>query len=156
MYQYNDGGREQAGYKGKTGDCVTRAIAIATGLPYQQVYTDLTALSIIHKQTRNDYIAKRMRTAKSGTKASSSVRYGVAKVVFGKYLQALGWQWVPTMFIGQGCKVHLRTDELPKGNLICRLSNHVVAVIDGVVHDTYDPTRGGDRCVYGYWRREKP
>ena len=33
---YNDGGREDAGYKGKTGDCGTRAIAIATGLDYQE------------------------------------------------------------------------------------------------------------------------
>ena len=23
---------------------------------------------------------------------------------------------------------------------------------DGVVHDTYDPSRDGTRCVYGYWR----
>ena len=25
------------------------------------------------------------------------------------------------------------------------------AVIDGVVNDIYDGTRGGSRCVYGYW-----
>jgi hypothetical protein len=37
-FQYNDGGRQQAGYKGKTGDCVVRAIAIAADLPYQTVY----------------------------------------------------------------------------------------------------------------------
>jgi hypothetical protein len=24
-------------------------------------------------------------------------------------------------------------------------------VIDGVIHDTFDPSRGGTRCVYGYW-----
>jgi hypothetical protein len=24
-------------------------------------------------------------------------------------------------------------------------------VIDGVLHDTHDCTRGGTRCVYGYW-----
>jgi hypothetical protein len=28
---YDDGGRSAAGFKGKTSDCVTRAIAIATG-----------------------------------------------------------------------------------------------------------------------------
>ena len=26
----------------------------------------------------------------------------------------LGWTWTPTMAIGQGCKVHLRADELPE------------------------------------------
>lgn len=30
-FVYDDGGRSAAGFKGKTGDCVTRAIAIATG-----------------------------------------------------------------------------------------------------------------------------
>jgi len=40
-FQFNDGGREAAGFKGKTGDCVTRSIVIATGLPYQKVYDDL-------------------------------------------------------------------------------------------------------------------
>ena len=35
----NDGGRGEAGYKGKTGDCGVRAIAIVTGLPYQTIYS---------------------------------------------------------------------------------------------------------------------
>ena len=30
-YAFDDGGRAPAGYKGTTGDCVCRAIAIATG-----------------------------------------------------------------------------------------------------------------------------
>jgi hypothetical protein len=67
------------------------------------------------------------------------------------YLKRLGWIWAPTMQIGQGCTVHLRADELPSGRLITRLSKHLCAVIDGTVHDTHDPTRGGTRCVYGYW-----
>lgn len=36
--------------------------------------------------------------------------------------------------------------------LIAPLSRHVAAVIDGVVHDTYDATAGGPRCVYGYFQ----
>ena len=35
---FHDGGRAAAGYKGKTGDCVTRSIAIATERTYQEVY----------------------------------------------------------------------------------------------------------------------
>ena len=31
------------------------------------------------------------------------------------------------------------------------LGNRITAVIDGVINDTYDPSRGGKRCVYGYW-----
>lgn len=39
---YDDGGRAEAGYKGHTGDCVVRAVAIATQLPYQDVYDALS------------------------------------------------------------------------------------------------------------------
>ena len=37
-YIYDDGGRAEAGFKGKTGDCCCRAIAIATGMPYKDAY----------------------------------------------------------------------------------------------------------------------
>jgi hypothetical protein len=26
-------------------------------------------------------------------------------------------------------------------------------VIDGVIHDLYDPSRDGTRCVYGYYQK---
>lgn len=138
MWQQNDGGREAAGYKGQAGDCVTRAIAIATGKPYQEVYDALNGLAV------NERKGKRKR-------GKSSARNGVYRATFAKYLLSLGWQWHPTMAIGQGCKVHLRADELPQGNLIVSVSRHMVAVINGVIHDTHDPSREGTRCVYGYW-----
>jgi hypothetical protein len=56
------------------------------------------------------------------------------------------------MLIGQGCKVHLRSDELPSGRLIVRVSGHITSMIDGVLHDTYDCSRNGTRCVYGYYK----
>ena len=59
------------------------------------------------------------------------------------------------MKIGSGCTVHLRADELPTGRLIVSVSRHVVAVIDGVIHDTHDPSRDGTRCVYGYWKQRE-
>jgi hypothetical protein len=55
------------------------------------------------------------------------------------------------MAIGSGCKVHLKADELPKGTIIANVSGHFVCVIDGVIQDTYDCSRGGTRCVYGYY-----
>jgi len=67
-------------------------------------------------------------------------------------LAKLGWRWVPTMGIGTGCRVHLRQGEVPmSGTIICKVSRHLVTVIDGIMHDTHDPSRGGTRCVYGYW-----
>ena len=41
---FHDGGRAAAGYKGKTGDCVTRSITIATERTYQEVYDHSTGL----------------------------------------------------------------------------------------------------------------
>lgn len=135
---YHDGGRAAAGFKGKTGDCVTRAIAIATGIPYRKVYDDLNELA-------------KLERPRNGKKRSSS-REGVFRRTYQRYLESLGWEWVPTMKIGSGCQVHMRAEELPSGRIIVRVSKHLAAVIDGVLYDTHDCSRGGTRCVYGYFR----
>lgn len=137
---YDDGGRADAGYKGTAGDCFCRALAIATEMPYKECY-DLI----------NQY-GKRERTGKR-KKSRSSARQGVYGETARKILEDLGWTWTPTMTIGSGCKTHLRKEELPAGRIICFVSKHYVAVVDGVVHDTYDSTRDGNRCVYGYCRK---
>jgi len=137
-FQMNDGGREQAGYKGNTGDCVCRAIAIVTGKDYQEVYQGLIDTKNSMRQTK--YVKK------------SHPRTGVDRKVYDAYLKQLGWEWIPTMGIGTGCQVHLKPDELPTGKLIVRLSKHITAVIDGIINDMYNPSRNGTRCVYGYYK----
>ena len=137
-FKYNDGGRKEAGYKGDAGDCVTRAIAIATERPYQEIYNEINEISKLEKNSKR-------------RNGRSSARNGVYKQTIRKYMAKLGWKWVPTMFIGQGCKVHLCKEELPKGRLVVNVSKHSTAVIDGVINDTYQPARGGTRCVYGYY-----
>lgn len=138
-YIYDDGGREAAGYKGSTGDCTVRAIAIACELPYQKVYDDLNLL------------AKEFGSPRGKTKREYA-RTGVSRKVYDYYLHALlAWRWTPTMTVGQGCQVHLTERELPGGRLICRVSKHHTAVVDHIIRDTHDPSRGGTRCVYGYW-----
>ena len=135
---YNDGGRSNY-FKGTAGDCVTRAICNATGLDYKEVYNG------INKVAKTERASKRKR-------GTSSARNGVYKGTTKKYIeQVLGWVWHPTMQIGQGCKVHLAADELPSGALIVQCSGHLTCVKDGVLYDTYDCTREGSRCVYGYW-----
>lgn len=145
----NDGGRAEAGYKGDAGDCVTRSVSIATGIPYQQVYDSLYELARKHGSEKRDKVARRIRA-----KNDASPRNGMWKQIYRPYLESIGWKWVPTMKIGTGCKVHLRADELPEGRLIVSVSKHMTAVIDGVIHDTHDPSRGGTRCVYGYFIKE--
>tara|TARA_R110000868_G_scaffold346673_1_gene607804 strand:+ start:3124 stop:3570 length:447 start_codon:yes stop_codon:yes gene_type:complete len=140
-YTFNDGGREASGFKGATGDCVTRAIAIVTGKPYSEIYDRLAIET-----------GSQRKSARTG-KRSSSARNGIntTREWFKRYMTELGLNWVATMHIGSGCKVHLLAEELPYGSIICSLSKHYCAVVDGVIHDTYDPSRNGTRCVYGYW-----
>lgn len=129
----NDGGRTLAGFRGITRDCVPRSISIATGKPYLEVYNELKKLA----------------------GKGHSPRKGVAKKLIRSYMESLGWAWKPTMAIGSGCKVHLRESELPAGKLVVSTSRHLTAVIDGVIHDAYDPQRGGTRCVYGYYYQKE-
>lgn len=141
-FVYNDGGRSEAGFKGTTGDCVCRSIAIATEKPYKEIY------DLINEFAKSERTGKRK-------KSKSSARTGVYQTTIRKIMDYLGWEWIPTMKIGSGCKVHLREDELPKGRIICNVSKHCVAVVDGVINDTYDCSRDGTRCVYGYYIKKR-
>lgn len=148
----DDGGRADAeghgGVRG-TGDCVTRAIAIATGLPYAQVYAELTEAQRLWCHSSRSRQAKRI--VENGR---WQARHGVVREVYEAYLLSLGWSWVPIMKIGSGTTTHLAVGELPNGRIIARLSRHLCAVIDGVIHDTHDCSRGGTRAVYGYFIKE--
>jgi hypothetical protein len=138
QFVHDDGGRAAAGFKGTTGDCGTRAVAIATSLPYGEVYDAINDLC------QTERMSKRRRK-------KSHARTGVHHSTMRRFMEKLGWKWTPCMTIGSGCKVHLRTEELPMGRLVLSLSRHYAAVIDGVLHDTYQDDRNGTRCVYGYW-----
>ena len=143
-FKFNDGGRAAAGYKGHANDCVCRAICIAAELPYQQVYDRLAEGNATQ------------RKSKHYKKKSRSLKVGVftGRKWFKDYMAELGFTWTPTMGVATGCKVHLRDGEVPMGRIICSVSKHMVAVINGVVNDTHDGSREGTRCVYGYWRKE--
>lgn len=154
-FMFDDGGRAQAGFKGFAGDCVARAVAIASGRPYAEVYCRLADGQGGQRATKRT--KKKPRSARNGI--------NVKRKWFKDYMAELGFVWVPTMKIGSGCTTRLLAGELPKGRLVVSVSRHYTAVIDGVIHDTDDPTRatifdeGGvmkmsHRCVYGYWRQE--
>ena len=131
MFKYNDGGRNKYFKATGVGDCTIRAIAIATGKDYLEVYKALKVLN-----------------------GGKSCRNGTPKDVDKKYLTQLGWAWHPTMKIGSGCKVHLNENELPSGTIIVSVSKHLTCMIDGVINDTFDCSRQGTRCVYGYWTKD--
>lgn len=136
-----DGGRAAAGFKGRARDCAARAIAIAVQIPYADAY------QLVNQAAAGERSSAKRRGRKS------SARTGVFGPTMRKVMAGLGWTWVPTMTIGSGCTVHLVASELPAGRIIVALSRHYCAVIDGVVHDTYDPN---DRPATIYHQNQDP
>lgn len=135
---YDDGGRSSAGFKGTASDCVCRAIAIVTGLNYKTVYDEINLQAFEYHRRHGG--------------EPSHARTGIQSKLTRKIMEGYGFCWNPTMLIGSGCTVHLRIGDLPhRGRLICSVTKHVTAVIDGWINDTHDPSRSGMRCVYGYW-----
>jgi hypothetical protein len=136
-FKHSDGGRSAAGFKGHAGDCVCRAVAIASGKPYAEVYAALSDGAGSERKSKG-------RTARNGIRTS--------RKWFKDYMQSLGFVWTSTMQIGSGCTVHLRAGEVPmQGRHVVMVSKHAVALVEGVLIDTHDASRDGNRCVYGYW-----
>jgi hypothetical protein len=128
LFQYNDGGRSAAGFKGKSGDCGVRAMAIACEIPYKEARARCKEASAV------------------GRMGSKSIARGIYKEDMTAALAKLGWVWRSAPKI-EGRKA--RCSDMPKGRVIARMSHHFVAVIDGVAHDSFDST---NKMVYGYWQ----
>lgn len=67
-FQFDDGGRQNAGFKGSSGDCVCRAISIVSGKPYIDVYNDLNSIA-------KEFNKKKYKTLRG----KSSARTGMHK-----------------------------------------------------------------------------
>ena len=130
-YVYDDGGRSKY-YKGSAGDCVCRSISIATGQDYKFIY------NLVQNVTG--------QSPRNGINTSTEN--------FKKLMAVLGFTWVPTANIGSNQSVHFAKGDLPDGRLICSLTKHYVAVVNGQVRDTWDCRYNefGDlKRIYGYW-----
>ena len=139
-YIYNDGGRAEAGRKGVVGDCVTRAIAIATGLPYEKVYQSIMRRS-------------RKERTKDPSCPRSSARHGIYtnRAWFKRYMKELGFTWTRLP-----CGAKLDLQNLPHGRLVVSIRKHYTAVVDGCLHDIYDCSKQSvhGSTAYGYWCKE--
>jgi hypothetical protein len=126
---FNDGGLAASRHN-EVNDCACRAIAIATERPYHEIWaTFKTILETEGPQRRS----------------------GVDESVQHKVMQSLGWTWVATT------KSRLQEDQLPPGRLVVCIRGHSVAVINGVIHDTYNSSRkknGYAPHVYGYYKKD--
>lgn len=163
-YVYDDGGRVAAGFKNATvGDCVCRSIVIATGRPYMEVYTRLAEGNATQRKAKRD----RVKKAKPGRRTA---QHGIntKRKWFRDYMAELGFEWVATSGIGMKGKTMLCQEDLPAGRLIVQKKKHYVAVIDGVLRDTYhsgeewtwinedNEVVEGFPMVYGYWVLTNP
>ncbi len=124
---WDDGGRAASGYVGLSGDCVTRAIAIATGACYRDVYEKL------------------------GKASEKSPRDGVHTEAAAVYLAERDWRRT------LGLERPFFVEDLPPGIVIVHLARaneraqHFCTLIDHVVHDTWDPSDDDDYIVKSYW-----
>ena len=139
-FVYSDGGRSKYFKARNVNDCVVRAICNASGKDYKEVYDAIDELS------KHEKLGKRK-------KGISSARNGVYKNTYKKYIEdILGWKWVSCSGIGKGVTKHLNEMEMPsEGIFIVKVSKHLTCVKDGMLIDTYDCSRDGQRGVYGYW-----
>jgi hypothetical protein len=117
---YDDGGRGTAGPEFEDeydiGDCVTRAIAIATGRPYANVYATVDELC------RSD-----------GDDPDAGADKYVPSELTDEVMSKFGWRWVPLR------SASLVTGSLPdEPRLVAVMSGHMCAVINGVMRDTWD------------------
>ena len=109
-------------------DCVVRAISIATGRSWNDIYFHLCL---------QGYIMKNMPSVNK---------------VWGTYLRSIGFVRTPLPNTCPDCySVRNFCADNPKGIYILATGSHVVAVVDGNYCDAWD---SGDEMPIEVWRRE--
>jgi hypothetical protein len=159
QFQKNDGGRAAAGYKASTDDSLVRAIVIASQRPYEEIYDRLA----------EDSKTQRPAWAQlKGDKPTSKIFVNANHKWFKDYMRELGFDSVSLNNIPGGShNFYLKDGGFPMGRLVVRLGGHYAAVIDGVLHDTYDSSAPSftysdnngvivsEECqirVFGFWK----
>jgi hypothetical protein len=130
-YIYNDGGRCFSGLSfPNKGECAVRAVAIAEQRSYRKVFSEIDEWCLVFYGWYAD-----------------GARDGVKDFVLREYLSSRGWEYVESRIIpGTGRFIVLFYSPSYGG--------HAAAVLDGVVHDTFDPFQRFTDCVVdGYFRR---
>lgn len=129
-YVFDDGGRKKAGYKGRTTDCIVRAIAIATQLPYEEVYKRIADMR---------YKWGYSRTGKGGRLPVRPMPQGFRRpkkeTRMKRYMKAFGFQKVR---LPRGPKPTYTEAYKKYGNCIVKTTKHICALREGALHDTFD------------------
>lgn len=137
-YRYDDGGRAAAGFKGHTGDCVVRAIAILTGVPYADIYRRVAAA-----MRHGGYSA-------SGNGYRQKPRRGLRPRMSARRIQNLVKTSYGLRRVNLGCGPRPTYTEawLLHGDCLVGTARHISAIIDETLRDTFD-NRIYDARPYG-------
>lgn len=126
-YEKDDGGRKDAGFKGTTGDCLTRAIAIITKKSYKEVYD-----SVCDEMKKHGYVASgnaRQQKHIKGKRHPKRIQEDVLeKHGFKKIRKSRGMS-------------NLTYTEAVKNygeNLIVTTTKHFASIENGVLKDLFD------------------
>lgn len=123
--------------QGVKGGCVARAITIATGLPYKEVYATLEILGQL-EGTEGAPVRGRYRR-------SHPLR-GMKPDTHKRYLDSLGWEYIAV-------PVGMLLDLMPHvGTIIIHFKGHLATAIDGVLYDNWDSRK---KMIRGYFRKRK-
>ena len=125
-YQHNDGGRAAAGYRGSAGDCVVRAIAIASGQSYQTVYAAMAETMHEHGYARTGD-AGRAGRKRRGQKTVTAVQDIV--------LRHFGFRKVK---LPRGPRPTYTQAHARYGTCVVSTTGHMAALKDGALQDTHD------------------
>ena len=131
-YIFDDGGRAAAGYRGDTGDCVVRAIAIAGAVPYRHAYDAMAEAMAEHGYSRsgNAYILSEQRRKAPRRRGQRKAR-DVQRLV----VEEFGFQ--PVQFT-RGPRPTYTEAHAEHGTCIVKTTKHVAALRDGALRDTFD------------------
>jgi hypothetical protein len=144
---FNDGGRKAAGFKGYAGDCVTRALSIAVGLDYGELYKKLSEGNRAFWAKKSDRAKSPERATAYARRAKRTAREGIRDEVFTPVLLEAGWRQVK---LPQGSRLSdLPTDQM----IVVSLRKHLVAVDCGLILDTFDSSLGYNRLAFNYWEK---
>lgn len=114
-------------------DCAVRALTLATGIPYEQVFKEL-------QEDNNKHARRKSPIQRSGTYNQVSHNFLIRN----------GWRRMKD--IG---KVLLKKDQLPDCPCVVRVCGHMLYVENGRVWDTWDSRGDRSRRVKDIWIESK-
>lgn len=112
----------------KVGDCVLRALCKVLSKEWVDVF------EILYKRAKAMY------------------RMPNSQEVFEGYLEEQGYRWTPLKAEKGKSRITVVefAEKNPCGSFMVQVSNHVVAVVDGLYYDSWN---SGEKALYGFWSK---